>query len=42
MKQDASKKRNERMKQMRRYLPFYFFALPAIVLLILFSYMPMP
>ena len=42
MKQDASKKRNERMKQMRRYMPFYFFALPAIVLLILFSYMPMP
>lgn len=42
MKQDASKKRKERMKQMRRYMPFYFFALPAVVLLILFSYMPMP
>lgn len=42
MKQDASKKRNQRMKMMRRYLPFYFFALPAVVLLILFSYKPMP
>ena len=42
MKQDASKKRNQRIKQMKHYLPFYLFTLPAVVLLILFSYMPMP
>ncbi|MCI5648767.1 MAG: ABC transporter permease [Fusicatenibacter sp.] len=40
MKQKASQK-NDRLKQMKRYVPFYLFALPAIICVILFNYLPM-
>ena len=34
-------KQKSLLKQMKQYLPFYLFVLPAIVCVILFNYMPM-
>ena len=42
MKEDAAKKKKLLRKQIRHYMPFYFFVLPAVIILFLFSYLPMP
>lgn len=42
MMQDTARKRKLFVKQVKRYTPFYLFVLPAIVILLLFSYFPMP
>ena len=42
MMQDTARKRKLFVKQVKRYTPFYLFVLPATVILLLFSYFPMP
>lgn len=37
----AAKNRNRTLKRMRSYIPFYFFLLPALLVTIVFSYIPM-
>lgn len=41
MKQKAASQKNSLGKEMKKYLPFYLFVLPAIICVILFNYMPM-
>lgn len=41
MKEATLKKRGDFKKQFKRYTPFYLFVLPAVVLAILFSYLPL-
>ena len=41
MKQAKTKDQKDLMKRIKAHMPFYFFVLPALILVIVFNYLPM-